>query len=258
MRVCLVVERFEFHRQTLRIGKMTDSKINYGIDALPVIRNLAFVGAAAFVLFFLSYAVEFLAGMRGMFFGFFLSFSITAWLMISYAQFGKFRHRDRMLAMVNWRGDEQVLDVGTGRGLLMIGAAKKLDGGKAYGIDIWNAADLSGNKIENALHNAELEGVAAKIAIKNEDARKMSFPDASFDVVLSNLCLHNIPGKEGRAQACREIARVLKPNGTAILSDFKNNKFYESVFKAAGLKTELSFVFLFDTFPPLRILKIQK
>ncbi len=237
---------------------MTESKINYGIDALPVIRNLALIGLAAIVLFSLSYAAEFLAGMRWMFFGFFLSFSVTALLMIFYTRFGKLRHRNRMLAMVEWRGGEQVLDVGTGRGLLMIGAAKKLDGGKSYGIDIWNAADLSGNKIENARRNAELEGVAAKIEIRNEDARKMSFPDASFDVILSNLCLHNIPDREGRAQACREIVRVLKPHGTAILSDFKNNKFYESVFKTAGLKTELSFPYLLDTFPPLRILKIQK
>ena len=237
---------------------MTESKINYGIDALPVIRNLALIGLAAIVLFSLSYAVEFLAGMREMFFGFFLSFSTTALLLIFYTQFGKPRHRNRMLAMVEWRGDEQVLDVGTGRGLLMIGAAKKLDGGKSYGIDIWNAADLSGNKIENARRNAELEGVAAKIEIRDEDARKMSFPDASFDVILSNLCLHNIPDREGRAQACREIARVLKPHGTAILSDFKYNEFYESIFKTAGLKTELSFSYLLDTFPPLRILKIQK
>lgn len=233
-------------------------KPNYGIDALPVIRNLALVGLAGIVLFLLSFAVNFLVAFRYMFFGFFLSFSITALLMILYAKFGKFRHRDRMLNMINWRGDEQVLDVGTGRGLLMIGAAKHLNSGKAIGIDIWNEADLSGNKKENTLTNAELEGVADKIEIKDEDARKMSFADETFDVVLSNLCLHNIPDKEGRKQACREIARVLKPNGTAVLSDFKSNKLYESVFKDLGLKMNLSFQSVFKTFPPLRILKVQK
>jgi predicted nicotinamide N-methyase len=40
----------------------------------------------------------------------------------------------------------QVLDVGTGRGLLLIAAAKKLSGsGRAVGIDIWKASDLSEN-----------------------------------------------------------------------------------------------------------------
>lgn len=233
-------------------------KPNYGIDALPVIRNLALVGLAAIALFFLSFAVNFLANFRYMFFGFFLSFSITALLMILYTQFGKFRHRNRMLAMINWRGDEQVLDVGTGRGLLMIGAAKHLTSGKSFGIDIWNAADLSGNKIENTLRNAELEGVSDKIEIREDDAQTLSFADETFDVVLSNLCLHNIPTAEGRAEACREIARVLKRGGTAVLSDFKNNKFYETIFKNAGLQTELLYISLFDTFPPLRILKVRK
>ncbi len=233
-------------------------KLNYGIDALPVIKNLALVALAGIVLFLLSFAVNFLIGFRYMFFGFFFSFSVTALLMILYAKFGKFRHRDRMLNLMNWHGDEQILDVGTGRGLLMIGAAKHLTSGKAVGIDIWNEADLSGNRKENTLQNAELEGVASKIEIKDEDARKMSFPDNSFDVVLSNLCLHNIPDKEGSRQACHEIARVLKPNGIAVLSDFKSNKLYEETFKNLGLKTELSFPNIFGTFPPLRILKVQK
>jgi ubiquinone/menaquinone biosynthesis C-methylase UbiE len=233
-------------------------KPNYGIDALPAVRNLALVGLAAIVLFILSFAVNFLSDFRRMFLGYFFSFSTTALLMVLYAKFGKFRHRDRMLNLVSWRGDEQVLDVGTGRGLLMIGAAKRLNSGKAIGIDIWNEADLSGNKKENTLKNAELEGVASKIEIKDEDARKMSFADETFDVVLSNLCLHNIPDKEGRRQACREIARVLKPNGIAVLSDFKSNKLYESVFKDLGLKTKLSYQSIFDTFPPLRTLKVNK
>ena len=45
--------------------------------------------------------------------------------MLVYSKWGKFRHRDRMLNMIAWRGDEHVLDVGTGRGLLIIGAAKR-------------------------------------------------------------------------------------------------------------------------------------
>jgi len=233
-------------------------KPNYGIDALPVIRNMALVALVALVLLSLSVATDFLGGLRYMFLSLFISFFVSAMLMILYAKFGKFRHRERMLAMIKWRGDEQVLDVGTGRGLLMIGAAKRLTSGKSFGIDIWNAADLSGNKIENTLHNAEIEGVADKIEILSEDAQAMNFADASFDVVLSNLCLHNIPTKEGRAQACREIARILKPDGTAIISDFQNTKFYQSIFKDENLKTELSSFYLLDTFPPLRILKVSK
>ena len=48
----------------------------------------------------------------------------------------------------------------------------------------------------------------------------MKFADGTFDVVLSNQVIHNIPTREGWDKACREIARVLKPGGVAIISDF--------------------------------------
>jgi len=38
-----------------------------------------------------------------------------------------------------------VLDVGCGRGLLLIGAARRLTTGKAVGVDIWQAEDRVGN-----------------------------------------------------------------------------------------------------------------
>ncbi len=233
-------------------------KPNYGIDALPAARNLALISLTAIVMFALTFVVDSFGGLRQMFLSFAISFLIAPVLMVLYAKIGKFSHRDRMLDMVNWRGDEQVLDVGTGRGLLMIGAAKHLTSGRVTGIDIWNAADLSGNRKENTLKNADLEGVAAMIDIRDEDARKMSFPDETFDVILSNLCLHNIPAKEGRREACREIARVLNPGGTAVLSDFKSNSLYESTLKDLGLKTSRSLTSIFRTFPPLTILKVQK
>jgi ubiquinone/menaquinone biosynthesis C-methylase UbiE len=178
--------------------------------------------------------------------------------MLAYSKLGKFRHRDRMLAKIHWRGDEQVLDVGTGRGVLLIGAAKRLTSGKAVGIDIWSTKDLSGNSIEATLRNAKAEGVRDRLELNTEDASKMSFPDASFDVVLSNLCLHNIPSAAARRHACFEIARVLKPGGTAVVSDYKNTGSYARAFVEAGLKVQRSGPYVFSTFPPLTILSGAK
>ncbi|MBW4443378.1 MAG: 50S ribosomal protein L11 methyltransferase [Plectolyngbya sp. WJT66-NPBG17] len=100
-----------------------------------------------------------------------------------------------MLNLIEWQGDETVLDIGTGRGLLMIGAAKRLTTGKAIGSDIWNAEDLTGNSIENMLKNAELEDVKDKIEIR----RKMSVHEfcgrflrcRSFAAVSSQHCWRN-------------------------------------------------------------------
>jgi ubiquinone/menaquinone biosynthesis C-methylase UbiE len=99
--------------------------------------------------------------------------------------------------------------------------------------------------------------VKEKTELRSDDARKLSFPDASFDVVLSNLCIHNIPDKQGRVQACLEIARVLKPGGTALISDFILTGFYRKVFAEAGLKASRTGLNLLS-FPPLRIVRAEK
>ncbi|MFZ0803516.1 MAG: class I SAM-dependent methyltransferase [Terriglobales bacterium] len=242
---------------------MTQNSANpdYGIDAPGVVRNLFIAGVLLLVLssifpvlrlgpvIFLWKPGAYVTGILCL---------IEGVLMIIYAKHGKFLHRDRMLGMLNWKGDEQVLDVGTGRGLLMIGAAKKLTTGKAVGIDIWSTKDLSGNAMEKTLRNADLEGVRNKIDVQSGDASAMKFPDASFDVVVSNLCIHNIPSRAGRDQACREIIRVLKPGGKAIISDFIKTGDYVKAFKAAGAVTSRTGLDFLRAFPPHRIIEVQK
>jgi ubiquinone/menaquinone biosynthesis C-methylase UbiE len=228
-------------------------RADYGVDAPGVIRNFSILGGGMMVSsHWLPGALKPVALWWG------LSWVLTSLAMVAYARVGKFRHRNRILGLASWRGDERVLDVGTGRGLLMIGAALRLSDGKSVGIDIWNPEDLTGNRPEQTRENARLEGVAARIEVRTEDARSMSFPDASFDTVLSNLALHNIYDAEGRDQACREIARVLKPRGRALISDFRHTGQYAAAFAAAGLTLKMHGPYLLDTFPPLRIVEAIK
>jgi|SRR5271165_4395470 len=236
------------------------SQPNYGIDAPHVIRNLLLsgLGAIVFCLFIPSFwigKVRVYLYPNLIWTGAWLI--VPAVLMIIYAKIGKFRHRDRILNSVQWTGKEQVLDVGTGRGLLLAGAAKKLTTGRAVGIDIWNQEDLSGNNMQNLLRNLDLEGVREKTDIRNEDAQKMSFPDEYFDVVLSNLCLHNIYDVAGRVQACREIARVLKPGGLTVISDFRHTREYRDTLSKLGFEIH-NLTLSPGTFPPLRIITARK
>jgi SAM-dependent methyltransferase len=242
-------------------------KVDYGTDAPGVIRTLFVTGGLllAGVVFgppaigpFRMGGTSVTVGLRGMFTGGAISCLVGGALMILYAEVGKFRHRDRMLAMIPWTGAENVLDVGTGRGLLAIGAAKRLTTGRVVGIDIWNAADLTGNTADSFLANAELEGVAERVEVRNADARRMPFPVGSFDVVLSNVCLHNIPDARGRADACREIGRVLRPGGVALISDFRETARYAAAFREADFRVERSGLGLFDTYPPIRIVTARK
>jgi arsenite methyltransferase len=234
---------------------------DYGIDAPGVLATLLLVGVLGQILGLFAPPlkigpVTFVFGVPMQIAG--GIFLLEGVLMFIYVKWGKFRHRDRMLAQVPWTGNERVLDVGTGRGLLLIGAAKRLTAGRAVGIDIWSTKDLSGNAIDRTQANIALEGVSSRVVLRTEDASHMSFPDGSFEVVVTNLCIHNIPKQPGRDQACREIARVLRPSGMAVISDYRLTKKYAAVFAGLGFAVEWRGPFWRDTFPPLKMFVARK
>ena len=179
-------------------------------------------------------------------------------LFLLYVKHGKFIHRDFILGMYPWRGDEQVLDVGCGRGLLLAGVAKKLTTGHATGIDIWSNVDMGANSEAATLRNLEIEGITSRCTLLSVGAQQMPFEDASFDVVVSNLCIHNISDKPTRQRAVAEIARVLKPDGLALLSDFKHTGQYAAQLKDLGFSVERRWGSLITTFPPLRVVIARK
>ena len=154
-------------------------------------------------------------------------FGLGALLLLWSSLVGKFRARDALLNAVPWRGDEQVLDVGCGHGLMLIGAAKRLSSGRAIGIDIWQDVDQANNSAAATRRNAELEGVS--VDVRDGDARRIPFDGAVFDVVVSSLALHNIYNAREREQALGEIARVLKPGGHAAIFDVRHGyaRFFE-------------------------------
>jgi ubiquinone/menaquinone biosynthesis C-methylase UbiE len=214
-------------------------KLDYGFDGSPIQWPLICLGAWALCLPMLisSTMVIRIPGILLLVLSLCLTYLIIK--MYYYVHFGKLRLRDHLLAMATLHGNESVLDIGTGRGLLMIGAAKLVPGGKSVGIDIWSQVDMKDNDPKDTLRNAEIEGVLSRVEVKSEDVRKMSFSDGSFDVVLSNLCIHNIPSKQGREQACHEIERVLKHNGVAVIADIIHINDYARVFAEKGFSVEI-------------------
>jgi ubiquinone/menaquinone biosynthesis C-methylase UbiE len=212
---------------------------DYGLDAPPVIRNLLLVAgvalAVATLVHFLGVPHPLWIPVREVGLVVAANCLLNATVMVWYSKVGKHRGRERLLDRVPWRGDEAVLDVGCGRGLLLVGAARRLTTGKAVGVDLWQAEDLSGNRPEATLENARLEGVAQRLEVKTGDARQLPFPDASFDVVVSGLTLHNIYDRAGRQQAVREIARVLRPGGHVAVADIQHTGEYVAVLREHGV-----------------------
>jgi SAM-dependent methyltransferase len=155
--------------------------------------------------------------------------------MLYYSVVGKRAVRDRLVNQIAWRGEESVLDVGCGRGLLLIGIAHRLTTGKAIGVDVWAHGALTGNRPDAVLHNAQLEGVADRVQVEAGDARHLPLSDASFDVVVSNFVVHEMESGADREQMLREIARVLKPGGQVALVDFIFTAQAAQVLSACGL-----------------------
>ena len=161
-------------------------------------------------------------------------------LMLIYWLAGKKRTREAILNSVAWSGFEQVLDVGTGAGFLMAGAAHRVPHGHVVGLDAWSAIDLSNNHAEVTRRNLELEGIADRCSVVTGDARNLDYPDGRFDTVVSLLCLHNIEPVADRLRACSEIARVLKPAGFAVIGDYVPTHAYAEALQKAGLRVHQS------------------
>jgi ubiquinone/menaquinone biosynthesis C-methylase UbiE len=159
------------------------------------------------------------------------AFLATAAIMVWGSRCGKLRLRDRIISSIAWRGDETVLDVGCGRGLLLLAAAKRLTTGKAIGVDLWQVEDQSGNSRDTTTRNAQKEQVADRVVLQDGDARKLEFADGTFDVVLSSWAIHNIYDVAGRELAIREISRVLKPGGLLFIVDIRHTKGYAAVLR---------------------------
>lgn len=146
---------------------------------------------------------------------------------------GKFEVWAELLDELALRGDEHVLDIGCGRGAVLLLAAERVPGGRAVGADIWRRRDQVGNSRAAAERNAAIEGVSDRVELVHADARDLPFDPDSFDVVVSNLTIHNIAGDDGRHRAVREAVRVLRPGGQLRIVDFLAGRYVEPL-HAAG------------------------
>ncbi len=159
-------------------------------------------------------------------------------LMVVYSRVTKLADRDQMLEGLDWPNIRTVVDLGCGRGLLAIGAARRMTQGQVTGVDIWSVADQSGNTAEAAHRNAEIEGVAARVRFLTADMRALPMADASVDLILSAWAIHNLAQPADRAQALTEAVRVLIPKGRLVISDIACLDDYETFLSGLGCRTE--------------------
>jgi ubiquinone/menaquinone biosynthesis C-methylase UbiE len=136
-------------------------------------------------------------------------YDLLVWLLTH----GRHRaFRDRLVDLARLTGGESVLDVGCGTGSLAI-AAKRHVGASGHVVGI----DASPEMIARARAKALRAGI--EVSFDSAVAEALPFPDGQFDVVVSTLMLHHLPPRL-RRQCAREIRRVSKPGGRALVVDF--------------------------------------
>lgn len=200
---------------------------SYGIDA-----PYASVLLASLVVLYLALAIG--TGRPV----FWLCVTFVATVAASHFRFslrGKFVLWAGLLDRLGLRGDERVLDLGCGRGAVLLLAAQRLATGRAVGVDLWRSYDQSGNTAEAARRNAVAEGVADRVELFTGDLTALPFADGSFDVALSSLAIHNISGRAGREKAIGEAVRVLRPGGRLVLVDVRATRPYPARLAELGM-----------------------
>ena len=221
------------NRRAYNVGTM-ERRGDYGFDAPYALIAFAAAGAAATVAgiaVWWTRADAHLARVMGFYAAFFLGNALSFFYT---TRRGKFRVWNDILDDLQLRGDERVLDMGCGRGAVLTAVARRLTSGRVTGVDLWSTHDQSGNARDVTLRNASLEGVQDRVEIETGDMRARPFPDASFDLVVSSLAIHNIPAKAARAQAIEEAWRVLTPGGRLAIADIRSTGLYAETLRRLG------------------------
>lgn len=123
-------------------------------------------------------------------------------------------YRKELISNLKVNNKMRILDAGCGTGSLAVDMAKS--GSLVFGIDP-DSRILKIAKRKAIKNNAKIE-------FRNSYMQRLPFPSNYFDVVVSSLAFHHIPGEKEKRNAIKEVKRVLKRKGTFVISDFGKAK----------------------------------
>nr|MBA3870989.1 class I SAM-dependent methyltransferase [Anaerolineae bacterium] len=145
-----------------------------------------------------------------------------------------------VINLVPWKGNEEVLDVGCGSGVLLFACLKESPTAKGTGIDIYDPYSFGGTA-GVFWKNADVEGLKERVALQQVDARTMPFAGQRFDVIVSSLAMHHVGNAAEQEKATREMVRTLKPSGKIAICDVSRAlNASEKVLRSAGFNVSRS------------------
>jgi len=205
---------------------------DYGLDTPRLTRSLGFIIAGALCVTVVAGIVDEVPVMGGAFAVAVIT-STVGLVMVRSSRVHKVRERSRLVDRLALEGNERELDVGSGRGLVLLEVARRLDvRGHAVGIDAWRGR--RGVEDEETLFiNAAAEGVE-RFDLVSADVLRLPFRDGAFDAVVSGLALHHVTGFGSRVHAVRELARTLRVGGKVVLIDRHHSRTYVDALRASN------------------------
>ena len=145
---------------------------------------------------------------------------------------GKFGAWNAILADLPAPGD--ALDVGCGRGMVAIMTARRFDGARVTGLDLWRSRDQSGNDPAVSETNATASGVGDRVSFVTGDLTEIPLPDDAFDLITANVSIQNVKDRDLRRRAIAELLRVGRPGAEIALVDMQFTRQYEEDLRALG------------------------
>ncbi len=154
--------------------------------------------------------------------------AVAAGLSVASYLYTEFRGRhacwDALLDEVRLRGDEHALDLGCGRGAVIVPLARRLARGHVSAIDGWrdSSSDASLDDLAEVKQATRSSGVADRVELNPGSLETLPYDDQIFDLVVSSMVLHRLGSDEERRAVVDEAVRVLEPGGRLIISDYRH------------------------------------
>jgi len=136
-------------------------------------------------------------------------YSRLAFIYDTWTHFTESRSLALALDSASIRDGEAVLEIAVGTGIVFREILQRNPSGRNVGIDLTEAM------LERARSRADAVGTPYELV--RADARALSFPSASFDVVMNNNMLGLVP-REMIAPILAEMFRVLRPSGRLVMA----------------------------------------
>jgi len=166
--------------------------------------------------------------------------TVVAGLLFRSASGRRFRERDALAQYLDLDGAPRLLDVGCGRGFLLLDLLRRTPHGTGVGVEPPRPGP-SRELGERFRSNALAEGVGERAALVAADPRDLPFRDSSFDVVVCRGGLEGLRSTDSVREALLEIARVLRPGGqlALVVTDPSRMPSYGEVLDAEGFESEI-------------------